>query len=153
MSHKTYTHTTENPTFNCVTINGDAPAAVTSKDGMVSFRGTYDVQTFTAADKNSVLLMDVNNKLRYAGNGAGLGAFRAYFKIGEDGNEANAKAITSFKLNFGDGEDEATAIHNAEFIMHNDKADAWHTVSGIRLNGKPSQKGMYIHNGKTVVVE
>ena len=37
--------------------------------------------------------------------------------------------------------------------MQNDNADSWHTVSGIRLSGKPSKKGMYIHNDKTVVIE
>ena len=69
-------------------------------------------------------------------------------------SEASAKAITSFKLNFGDGEEEATGIiSTTDCTDYTDKADVWHTVSGIRLNGKPSQKGMYIHNGKTVVVE
>ena len=31
-------------------------------------------------------------------------------------------------------------------------SDAWYTLSGTRLNGKPSAKGLYIHNGKKVVI-
>jgi hypothetical protein len=33
-----------------------------------------------------------------------------------------------------------------------EKDDAWYTLQGIRLNGKPMQKGMYIHGGKRVIV-
>jgi hypothetical protein len=28
----------------------------------------------------------------------------------------------------------------------------WYTLDGRRLTGKPTMKGMYIHNGKAVVV-
>ena len=144
-----------NPRFTCVTFDTtDKSFDSGSGNTRVRFIGTYDVMTFTEADTSSVLLMGANDKLHYAGKGAGLRACRAYFKIGEDDSEASAKVITSFKLNFGDGEEEATGIiSTTNCTDYTDKADAWHTISGIRLNGKPSQKGMYIHNGKTVVVE
>ena len=29
----------------------------------------------------------------------------------------------------------------------------WYTLSGIKLNGKPQEQGVYIHNGKTVFVK
>jgi hypothetical protein len=29
----------------------------------------------------------------------------------------------------------------------------WHSLSGIRLNGAPSAKGIYIHNGRKVVIK
>ena len=28
---------------------------------------------------------------------------------------------------------------------------AWHTLSGMRLGGRPTQKGVYVHGGKKVV--
>lgn len=31
--------------------------------------------------------------------------------------------------------------------------DGWYTVSGIRLNGKPSQKGIYIHGNQKVIIK
>jgi hypothetical protein len=31
--------------------------------------------------------------------------------------------------------------------------DAWYSLDGRRLNGQPTKKGMYIHNGKTVVIK
>ena len=31
--------------------------------------------------------------------------------------------------------------------------DAWYTLQGARLNGKPTQRGIYIHGGKKVAVK
>ena len=75
---------------------------------------------------------------------AHLNAFRAYFQL--DG-EAKAR---EFVVNF-DG--ETTGISNTDRTDYTDKADAWYTVNGVRLSGKPNAKGMYIKNGKKVVVK
>ena len=119
-------------------------------DYRVRFLGTYDKMVYGNADK-SVLFMGSSNNLYYPDGEeqVTLGACRAYFKIGED-DAVNAKGITGFVIDFGE---ETTAIHDAEVIMQNGNADAWYTVDGIRLSGKPSKKGMYINNGKKVVVE
>jgi len=51
----------------------------------------------------------------------------------------------------GDAEiDAETIISPAEIA---ERADAWYTVNGVRLSGKPSQKGVYIHGGRKVVVK
>ena len=102
-----------------------------------------------AAYDKSYLYFGANNKLLWPDQNVTLGACRAYFKIGEN-NAVNAKGFTRFVIDFGE---ETTAIHDAEVIMQNGNADAWYTVDGIRLSGKPSKKGMYINNGKKVVVE
>jgi hypothetical protein len=31
--------------------------------------------------------------------------------------------------------------------------DGWYTVAGVKLNGKPSQNGVYIFNGKKQVIK
>ena len=33
------------------------------------------------------------------------------------------------------------------------QADAWYTLDGRKLNGKPTTKGLYIHNGKKVIIK
>ena len=33
------------------------------------------------------------------------------------------------------------------------EADAWYSLDGRKLDGKPSAKGMYIKNGKKVVIK
>jgi hypothetical protein len=32
-------------------------------------------------------------------------------------------------------------------------AGTWYTVSGVRLAGKPTKKGLYIYNGKKIVIK
>ena len=48
-------------------------------------------------------------------------------------------------------DDEATSIHNAQFIIHNE--GAIYDLSGRKLDGKPINKGLYIRNGKKFVKE
>ena len=138
------------PVFTGKAISNTEPTTVTSQDGMVSFIGTYGTVSLAANDKSNIYFGSAN-KLFWPDQNVTVGAFRAYFKINETA-AVNAKGITGFVIDFGEN-GETTAIHNAEFIMQNDDADAWFTLDGIRLNGKPSKKGMYIHNGKKVVVE
>ena len=32
-------------------------------------------------------------------------------------------------------------------------SEAWYTLDGVRLSGKPSTKGIYINNGKKIVIK
>ena len=45
-----------------------------------------------------------------------------------------------------------TEITTTDFTDYTD-SDAWYTLSGTRLNGKPSAKGLYIVNGRKVVIK
>jgi hypothetical protein len=51
-------------------------------------------------------------------------------------------------------EEETTGIaalnDNGEMINDN---DSWYTLSGVKLEGKPTEKGVYIHNGKKYIVQ
>ena len=141
----------ESPTFTGVTIDTSSDDAlvnktVTSEDGTVSFVGTYDSRTFDATDQ-SILFMGADNTLYYPANGAYINACRAYFQL-TDGN-ANVK---SFVLNFGD-DDDVTAIAemvNGQSSMVN---DTWCTLSGVKLAKKPTRPGIYIHNGKKIIIK
>ena len=42
---------------------------------------------------------------------------------------------------------------SGESVARNATATGWFTLSGTRLNGKPSAKGLYIHNGLKVVIK
>ena len=64
------------------------------------------------------------------------------FLIYDDGNAA--KQLT---LNLGD---DATGIN---FVKADKDNGAWYTIQGIRLNGKPMQRGLYIHNGSTYMIQ
>ena len=51
---------------------------------------------------------------------------------------------------------DITAI-NGQWSMVNGQSSMangeWYTLSGVRLNGKPSAKGIYIHNGKKTAIQ
>lgn len=74
---------------------------------------------------------------------------RAYFKIGEDG--AAAPRLTRFSIDFGEG-DNATGIINVSAEARNN-ADGWYSLDGRKLVDKPRQNGIYINNGKKVVIK
>ena len=47
--------------------------------------------------------------------------------------------------------DKPTVIN---FITTDDmKGDGWYNIQGIKLNRRPTQSGVYIHNGKKVTIE
>jgi len=117
----------------------------------VRFAGTYKSTAFTSEDK-SILFMGGENTLYYPLKDATIGAQRAYFKIGEDGAML-AKRLTAFNINFGD--DEATgiiSIENGKLKIEND-ADAWYSLDGRKLSSKPTQRGIYINNGKKTIIK
>ncbi len=72
---------------------------------------------------------------------------RAYLAL-PAGMTANAKQI-SFVIDDG----ETTGIVNITGTTANGESDTWHTIDGTRLNGKPTTKGIYIHNGRKEVIQ
>ena len=152
----------ENPVFEGVTIEAtkndyDTNAESVTTDERVRFVGTYKSTAFDAENK-SILLMGGENTLYYPAEGAGIGSFRAYFKIGDDDNALLARRLTVFSIDFGEGEEEATGIVEVEAntslsTLHSSLKDAWHTLDGRRLQGKPTQGGIYIKNGKKITVK
>ena len=69
---------------------------------------------------------------------ASIGAQRAYFKIGDG---ALVRQLTALNLNFGDGDTEETTPIT---IQSGVGGEAWYTLDGRRLAGKPSRAGVYI---------
>ena len=47
--------------------------------------------------------------------------------------------------------EDVTAISNVKTEPVGD--DTWYNLAGVKLNGKPSQKGIYINNGKKVIIK
>ena len=139
-----------NPVFNGVTIDATERNYDNAAEGdaRVRFMGTYKSTAFDSEDK-SILLLGGENKLYYPTTGAGIGAQRAYFKLGEDG--ASCARITSFSIDFGD--DEATGIISTTNYTNDTNSDAWFTLDGRKLSGKPSVKGVYVNNGRKVIIK
>ena len=158
-----------NPVFKNVVVTKTTPYVYTTEEGPgnVTFRGTYSPITYES-DNHSILFLGMNNTLYWPKEGAHIGAFRAYFELGNEitvGEEAST--VRSFNLGFGEGSDETgiesmyneplgrrtLATEGTQECTMNNEADAWYSLDGRKLDGKPSAKGMYIKNGKKVVVK
>ena len=48
---------------------------------------------------------------------------------------------------------ETTSIGEIDTKTGEISLDGWYTLDGVRLSGKPTQKGLYINNGKKVVIK
>ena len=118
-------------------------------DARVRFLGTYNAKTFDAEDK-SILFLGGTNTLYYPLSGASIGAQRAYFKIGS--GEALARQLTSFNIDFGEGDVTGIISVNGSGFRVNG-SDGWYSLDGRRLDGKPSRAGVYINKGIKVVVK
>ena len=129
----------KNPVFNGVTI--DKTKRDVSFDGG-KFVGTYESQTFT--NENTSILFVGGNNLFYPKAGASIGAQRAYFQIGTN-------SVRAFNLNFGDS--ETTEILSTTNLTNYTNSGAWYDLSGRKLNEKPVKKGVYVQNGKKIVIK
>ena len=125
------------------------PQNIQSADEKVNFFGTYSPVSLAKDDKSNLFLGDDN--MLYYPNVAdySIKAFRGYFHVDlKDGD-----GVRAINLNFGE-EGTQTIIGHTEITEITEKADAsWYTIDGIRLNSKPSKKGLYIHNGRKTVVK
>ena len=130
-----------NPVFSGVTVkSGLNNTAFT--DGQ--FVGTYSPVAWPEENR-SILFLGEKNTLYYPQAGAHVNAFRAYFEL------SNANGVREFVMNFDEESSEATIISPAEIKEIKERADdAWYTLDGRKLDGKPTKKGMYIYKGKKV---
>ena len=148
----------KNPEFTGVTID-NTDRSVTSSDGYVTFKGTYDRLEWNT-ENNSILFLGTKNTLYYPqpsdGNYPYINAFRAYFQLN---NGLTAADVSSARMNF-EGENEVNGVKEVltpegVSVARNKgvKDDSWYTVNGVKLSGKPTKAGLYIHNGKKVIIK
>lgn len=74
-----------------------------------------------------------------------IGKNKAFLITKASTNSSHAKAFCVVT------DSGATAIHAMDDVESDHKA--WYTLQGIRLNGKPTKKGVYIHGGKRIYVK
>ena len=138
-----------NPLFEKVTVDASASTSVAFDGG--SFIGSYSPVALPVNDTSN-LFLGTNNTL-YWPNGANnedgnyyLNACRAYFHVDD------VAGVREFVLNFDEGSDE-TGIADGRSRMEDGRCDVWYTVNGVKLSGKPTQKGLYIYKGRKVAIK
>ena len=145
-----------NPTFSNVTISSTTPTPVENYDQKVTFVGQYSPFSIVANDallgdnqghKSEIIMMATQNNLGYSQTTRQLKSFRCHFYVPANDGELSARSIV---VDFGGGEttEIGTINNNRETIANNQ----WYTLDGRKLTGKPTTKGVYIHNGRKEVV-
>ena len=79
-------------------------------------------------------------------------AYKAYLPI-EQNSDGSARAIT---LSFADDITGVKTVSgdNVQSSMFNGQSsDVWYTINGVKLSGKPTAPGMYINNGKKILIK
>ncbi len=131
--------TVQNPTFEGVTT---VSTTTTTETTYADFIPVMNPTNLTGGDK-TVLFVSGGNSLTYPSANGNINGFRAYFKL-----KAEAAQARSFTMSFDDATGITTIVSD-EPTMSN----ATYTLDGRRINGQPTQKGVYIVNGKKTIIK
>ena len=147
----------KDPVFSGVTVKNTDPAtlAVSFSNAFGDngqFVGSYSPLSIDDANIDEIIYLGADNTLGYASSARTLHAFRAHFVVPTT-STSGARAMTRSIVNFGDGDttslSEELRVKSEEFAT----AAEWYSLDGRRLSGKPTKKGVYINNGRKVVIK
>lgn len=142
----------QNVMFSNVTVTNAAPAPVSfgnafGDDGQ--FVGTYSPFSITDANIDKIVMLSGDNMLGYSQNPRTLRSCRVHFMIPT--TAAGIRSMVAFDIDF----DAVTAIDG--FTVNSQPPIAgpndWYTLAGVKLCGEPTEKGVYIVNGRKVVIK
>ena len=122
--------------------------AVPSTSANVDFIPTFGATTITGDVEDILFLSSGNTLLNPNAENPQMKGFRAYFLL--KGAAAQAKA-RAFVMNFGEG--EATGIITVSAEQPATVRDGIYDLQGRKIEGQPTQKGIYIVNGKKTVIK
>ena len=140
-----------NPVFEGVTFSSTAAQTVVSETDdlkTVQMIGTFSPFDVTANDK-SILYLGKDNKLYYPSVDLQIGSCRAYFSVPYIKN-AGAQA-RAFVLNF---DEEETGFETISIpSIPSTPSNLYFSLDGRSLGSKPAAPGLYIHNGRKVLIK
>ena len=146
------THNLYAPTFPYVPIT---QSTASIKTQYIDFVGSYSPVSLEAND-NTVLYLGADNTLYYPSAAMTIGSCRAYFQLKGDltaadptSGDSGPQTIRAFVLNFGE-ETGLETVNGSGLMVH---GSGWFTLDGRRLSGQPTQRGIYLHNGRKLLIK
>ncbi|MCR4808926.1 MAG: InlB B-repeat-containing protein [Prevotella sp.] len=128
-----------NPTFNGVTISKTAQPKETSYANFVPVFSPTNLE----GGNTNILFVTGGNTLTYPAANGNINGFRAYFLLHDLPSGAR-----TFALNFEDATGISTVLSDKSTTV-----SGTYTLDGRRIEGQPTQKGVYIVNGKKNVIK
>ena len=143
-----------NPTFTNVFIASWQQTTGIGSD--VTFYGYYSPITLKAGDRTR-LYLGSNNTLYYPSDDMTVGSCRGVFQLhgitaGDLSSGQVDNAPLRIVLNLDDANGDATAISAASSDPVVASPSGWFTLDGRRLADKPTLRGIYLHNGKKIII-
>ena len=143
------------PTFTNVTFNSATnDTYIDLGEGRsITFIG-IDYNIDFPAERRDILFLGANNNLYYPNGNANtaIGSCRAYFKLtgitAGDPSNPSSPSVKAFNLVFGDESPTRVSLPTER-----EAAGGWYSLDGRRLSGKPSRSGVYVNNGRKVVID
>ena len=149
--------------------------AGTTTEGKWTFKGTYSTIEWSAAPSTPTYgfsAQDANDGIQQGqfvkvGSYVRIKPMRAYLQYnGSDSQFANARSLTRAAATTSDdtlpetigvrlisANGEVNAIGTLHTRTGEVTLDGWYTLDGKRLSTQPTQKGIYVNNGKKVVIK
>ena len=145
-------------------------AAGETKSGDWTFVGTYEANTWDGTQKGIYGFSGVNDgdikqgQFVKVGTGVSIAPMRCYLKYKggaadyqaapQLGRRAGIELPQSIRVRLVNANGEVTSIGEEISVMREDAAAAgWYMLDGRKLSAMPTQKGIYIVNGKKVVIK
>ena len=170
----------DGPVMFVVEADGSSVAAGSAVDGNWTFAGTYDsivwnagnanlgkvygfaAQKYEAPDGDGDSNPDYTinpGKFVMAGAGACIAPYRAYLTYNapqnapsRTGSRASQQLPGSMKVILLGSNGVETAVGRIDAATGNVSIDTWYDMNGRQIDGAPAKGGMYIHGGKTIMI-
>lgn len=111
-----------------------------------SLHGTTDANGNTVAvPEGSIYVLKGDTFKPYTGET--FASNKAFFQLDK------ADESRTFTMIFEDGETTGVGLIDNGKLTIDNEAGAWYSIQGVRHDGKPSRSGLYIFNGKKVVIK
>ena len=139
-----------------VASEGNAKVNMTVDNTLDAYDGENDLHGVDIDTPTSTILTALGDGTFYVlGNknahfgfhqyeGSAMAAHKAFLLV--SGAVAQSRSLTMVF-------DEATGITTTNYTNFTNSDDAWYSLDGRRLQGKPTKSGLYINNGKKVIIK
>jgi hypothetical protein len=135
------------PTFKNVKIDSTLQNVETE---FVDFGGNYDPVSFTEPDPTA-LYLGAGDMLYYPNGTMTIGAFRAYFVLKGLTAGPGANQVRAINLNFDEQENGIKEISSPS--NPSNLSNHYFTLDGRKLTKHPTARGIYVKNGKKVMIK
>ncbi|MBR1656443.1 MAG: hypothetical protein IJ698_08555 [Prevotella sp.] len=120
-----------------------------------------DGYSYKSVKALSVLTLGIQNQLStwpvigfWPFRGTRLSTNRCYIPYNEIYGTANNSSAKGFNFFFVGEETDENGVTEINEVVKDEKVqEGWYNMQGVRLNGEPTKRGVYIHNGKKVTIK